>query len=63
MSDTVKIKMVIHTGYANCKHEDVLEIDREYWDSLVGTQEDFLDQCAIEFLHDKIEVSAYVEEE
>lgn len=32
--ELIKIKMYVDTGFAGCKHEDSIEIDKGYWDSL-----------------------------
>lgn len=34
MGDMVKIKLYVNTGYPSAKHEDVWEVDREWWESL-----------------------------
>jgi len=64
MSDQVKIKLFIGTGYANADHKDEEYIDRAEWEAMSdGEQEAYLEQAALDFLHNHIEYSAYVEED
>ena len=64
MSEVVRIKIVVHTGFAACKHEDIWEVDKEWWDSLtVAQQERALDDYAAEFRNNVIDVSVWVMEE
>ncbi len=63
MSDTVKIGLYVGTGYAGCNYEDSVEVDKAWWESLTEhEQEKELDEMAQEFLWNKIECSAWVEE-
>jgi hypothetical protein len=64
MTDTVKIKLYVGTGFANCKHEDIFEIDREHWESMSSEeQENLLDELAVDFRNNVIECTAWVMEE
>lgn len=64
MSEVVRIKVHVGTGFAGCSHEDVWEVDREWWDSLTDVQrERAIDDFAIEFRNNVIETSVWVIEE
>lgn len=64
MSEVVRIKVVVNTGFATCKHEDIWEVDKEWWDSLSPEeQEKEMDEYAMDFTHNVIEVAAWVVEE
>lgn len=64
MSDMVKIKVYVGTGYPTASHEDVWEVEREWWESLsVKEQEEELDRMAQEYLWNCIECSAWVMED
>lgn len=64
MSEIVRIKVVVSTGFATCRHEDIYEIEKEYWDSLTPEQqEQELDDYATELRNNVIEVSAWVMDE
>ena len=64
MSDTVKIKMHVGTGFAGADHEDEHEVEREWWESLSEKQRDkFLDEIALDFLYNHVECSAWVVED
>lgn len=60
---TVTIKMYVNTGFAGVKHEDSFEVDREDWESMSDQEkEKFLDERAVDYLHNSCECGAYVEE-
>jgi hypothetical protein len=64
MSDTVKIKMHVGTGFAGASHKDEHEVEREWWESLSEKDQDkFLDEIASDFLHNCVECSAWVVED
>jgi len=64
MNDTVKIKLLIETGFAGCDHEDFMEIDKEDWDSMTKDEQNrFLDNLAREFRDDYISCAAWVVED
>lgn len=61
MSDTIKIKLHVGTGFANCQHEDTLEIDKEVWEEMSEQErDDFLDEAAIDFRNNVIECGAWI---
>lgn len=63
MSDTVRIKITVDTGFANASHTDYEEVDREEWDSMTKEeQEEYLDQAAIDLRDNHIDCNAYVVE-
>lgn len=64
MSDVIKIKMFVNTGFAGCTHNDVLEVDRTEWEAMnEKEQAEFLEQCASDFMSNYIEFGAYVDDE
>lgn len=64
MSDVVRIKVYVYTGYPSAKYEDIIEVDTEDWEAMPeGEREELLDEFAQEFLNDRIECGAYVIEE
>lgn len=64
MSDVVRIKVYVGTGFASANHEDVVEVYREWWESLSEEQkEKELDDMALEYLWDRVDCSAWVIEE
>ena len=64
MTDTIKIKLYVGTGFANCKHEDIFEINREQWEGMsADEQENLMDELAVDFRDNVIECSAWVVEE
>lgn len=61
MSDMVKIKLYVGTGFASAHHEDITEVDREWWESLTEEERDKeLDQMATEYLWNCVECGAWV---
>lgn len=64
MSDIVRIKVVVQTGFVGAVHEDVWEVNKEWWDSLTEVQQELaLDDYAAEFRNNVIEVGVWVMEE
>jgi len=64
MSDMIKIKVHIGTGFAGCTHDDVYEYPRESWEAMTERErEDLLDEFAIEFRNERIECSSWVIDE
>ncbi|WP_447404525.1 DUF7167 family protein [Pseudomonas aeruginosa] len=62
--ELIKIKMYVDTGFAGCKHEDSIEIDKGYWESLSEEGKDeYLEELAQDFLGNHIDFGAYVESE
>lgn len=63
MTDQVKIKLFIGTGFADANHEDEEYIDRAEWEAMTEMeQEAYLEQAATDFMSNHIEYSAYVED-
>ena len=64
MKDYVKIKMYVGTGYHGVEHEDYYEYPRDEWEAMSEDQRvQVLNDMALEFLHERCECSAWVEEE
>lgn len=64
MSGQVKIVLYIGTGFAGVKHEDFEYVDRAEWEEMdEAAQEAYLEQAAIDYLHNHIDYSASVVEE
>lgn len=64
MTDKVKIKLYIGTGFAGAKHEDEEYIDRKEWEGMSPEQrEEYLEQAATDYLNNHIDYSAWVEED
>jgi nitrogen regulatory protein PII-like uncharacterized protein len=63
MSDTVKIKITVETGFAGATHTDYDEVDREDWDAMTkDEQEEYLDQAATDLRDNYVSCNAYVME-
>lgn len=63
MSNTVRIKLYVDTGFANCKHEDEEEIDRGVWEAMSEEERAAcLEDAAQTYLSNCIDFGAYVEE-
>jgi hypothetical protein len=63
MSDTVKIKITVETGFASATHTDYDEVDREDWDAMTkDEQEKYLDQAATDLRDNYVSCNAYVVE-
>jgi hypothetical protein len=63
MSDTVKIKITVETGFANATHTDYDEVDREDWDAMTkDEQEEYLDQAATDLRDNYVSCNAHVVE-
>lgn len=61
MSDMIKIRLYVGTGFAGCNHEDIWAVERDWWEALSEDQkEKELDQMGMEFAFNYIEVSASV---
>lgn len=64
MSEMIKIRLYVGTGFAAANHQDVCEVERLWWESLTEKeQEKELDRMAQEFLWDCVECSAWVLED
>lgn len=64
MSDKIRIKLYVDTGYPTAKHEDHEEVDRAWWNSLSEKERDeWLDQAAQDYMSNCIEYGAYVDED
>jgi hypothetical protein len=64
MSDMIKIRLYVGTGFATANHQDVCEVERTWWESLTEKeQEKELDRMALEFLWNCVECSAWVLED
>ena len=63
MSEYVKIRLYVGTGFAGCDHEDIYEYPREEWEVMTEEQQEkTLRELAMEYLWDTIDCSAWVEE-
>lgn len=61
MSDVVRIKLYVETGFAGCEHTDMLEVDRAEWEAMTPEEQaQFLDAEAVEFRNNHIGCSAWV---
>lgn len=61
MSDMIKIRLYVGTGFAGCNREDIWEVERDWWEGLSEDQkEKELDQMGMEFAFNYIDVSASV---
>ena len=64
MSDTIRIKVHVGTGFAGANHEDIYEVEREWWESLTKEQQEKeLDQMAVDYLNNCVECNAWVMED
>lgn len=64
MSSVVRVRLHVSSGYAGANHEDVVEIDKEEWESMSEEQQNSLmDDLVIDFRNNVIECSAWVIEE
>jgi hypothetical protein len=64
MSDIIRIKVYVSTGFAGCNHEDIYEVGREWWESLTPEQQEKeLDQMAVDYLNNCVECNAWVMED
>lgn len=64
MSDTVKIRLLVNTGFPTAKHKGVHELPRDDWEAMTEQErEDFLDDLATSFRDSRIECSAWVDGE
>jgi hypothetical protein len=64
MSDTVRIRVYVSTGFANATHEEIYEEDRETWEAMTPEeQEKELDSIASDYASNYIEYGAYVLED
>lgn len=64
MSDTVKIKLYVGTGFAGAKHEDIYEHPRDEWEAMTDKErEEMLDELAVEYRNERIECAAWVIDE
>lgn len=56
-----KILMTVNTGFVACVHEDTFDMDDELWDSFNDSEKEaYLDQLAIDFLHERCGSNAKV---
>lgn len=61
MRDTIKVELVVHTGFAGCTHRAVIDIDSEFWESLTpAAQADHLDGLAVDYREELVACSARV---
>jgi hypothetical protein len=64
MTDMIRIKVYVGTGFANANHEDIYEVEREWWESLTKEQQEKeLDQMATDYLWNCIDCNAWVMED
>ncbi len=60
----MKIKLYVHTGFANASHFDTMEIPDDEWNALAESErEKLLDEYAQDFMANCIECGAYPVEE
>jgi len=56
--------MYVGTGYEGCDHEDVYEYPREEWEAMSKEQQEkLLNELATEYLFERCEYGAWVEED
>lgn len=61
MTDKIRIKLYVNTGYPIGSHSLYEEIEREDWEGMSSIeQEAYLDQAAVDFMQKHIEFGAYV---
>ena len=64
MSEFVKIKVYVGTGYDRCDYSYIEGVRKEEWDGMTEEErEDFLNQLANDFRSNVIECCAWVMEE
>lgn len=64
MSDMIKIRLHVGTGFAGCSHDDYEEVSRELWNAMTDTEREYhLAEAANDFLANRIEWSAWVEDD
>ena len=64
MSDVVKIKLYVGTGFHGAEHEDYYEYPRDEWEAMSEDERgNVLNELAVEYLHERCECSAWVEDE
>ncbi|EPB8981591.1 DUF7167 family protein [Pseudomonas aeruginosa] len=64
MSDFIKIKLFVDTGFVGGTHEYIHEVDREEWEEMNEKErDDFLEQGAKDFMSNCIDYGAYVIED
>lgn len=62
MSDKIRIKMYVHTGYPTASHEDYEEVDRAEWEAMTDKErDDYLGDAAQTYMENCIEYGAYPE--
>ena len=57
-----QIKTVVNTGWANCDHTQTEELPDNWDEWSEKEQDEFLNEIAVEFLHNCCEAAAWVEE-
>jgi|688.fasta_scaffold1383042_1 hypothetical protein len=61
MSDTVKIKITVETGFAGATHTDYDEVDREDWEAMTEDERDeYLDEAAVTLRDNYVYCNAHV---
>ena len=64
MSDVVRIRLHVGTGFVGGDHEETIEVERSWWESLSEKrQEEYLNEVSLDYLHECIEHNAWVIEE
>lgn len=62
MTETVTIKIVVNTGFANCSHEDEEVMDKSVWDAMSESEQDeYLSQAAMDLRNNHVECAAWIE--
>lgn len=63
MTDTVRVRMYVRTGFAGANHEDYLDVPRSEWAAMSEREQDeYLNTCAGDYLASCVDYGAYVEE-
>lgn len=60
LANVIKIKVYCHTGFTNCNHDYIEEIDSKTWNKMTKKKrEEFLDELAETNMANNIEYGAY----
>lgn len=64
MKDVVRIQVYCNTGFVNCKHNFVHEVDKAEWEALSEKEKEvYLDELATDNVWNHIDAGAYVLDE
>jgi hypothetical protein len=56
----MKIKLYINTGFANCKHTEIIDCPEEWEKMSQQEKEEWLDDEALDFLNNHIDYGAII---